>query len=103
MVWIPRPDQGMLRELCRLWQAQALPVQVPAVVTGVLQLPHSWTAHKAREEVGLTGGQRALDVGSCEPRPGVAVDMEGNVFIADTGERRVRIVTPSGTVSASSR
>ena len=100
MVWIPRPDQGMLRELCRLWQAQALPVQVPAVVTGVLQLPHSWTAHKAREEVGLTGGQRALDVGSCEPRPGVAVDMEGNVFIADTGERRVRIVTPSGTVSA---
>eukprot|EP00439_Symbiodinium_sp_Y106_P053055 s1728_g7.t1 len=31
---------------------------------------------------------------------GVAVDMEGNVFIADTGERRVRIVTPSGTVSA---
>ena len=86
----------MLQELCRLWQAQALPVQVPAVVTGVLQLPRSWTARKAREEAEGQG----LHVGSCDPRPGVAVDMEGNVFIADTGERRVRVVTPPGTVSA---
>ncbi|CAE7230938.1 PSMC3 [Symbiodinium sp. CCMP2592] len=31
---------------------------------------------------------------------GVAVDMEGNAFIADTGERRVRMLTPPRTISA---
>ena len=50
-------------------------------------------------KIGLFRGRRPGDLGAAGHPTGVAVDGQGNVYIADYGNSRVRKVSPGGTIT----
>ena len=67
----------------------------PAGLAVLLAIGAAWSALPAQAQVTFNGAQRTLGSGFNKPH-GVAVDADGNIFVADTGNNAVKEVLAVG-------
>ncbi|HZM01402.1 MAG TPA: serine/threonine-protein kinase, partial [Candidatus Saccharimonadales bacterium] len=75
------------------------PVVTPPVLTPAVQ-PRTWSTIVLAGQTGTTGSGDGLGAAAQFDAPeGIAIDRDGNLYVADTGNNTIRKVTPDGLVT----